>query len=83
MDYKKDSIRFEATYKLDGKPELEYVTKSEEDKAIDFVRWNQAMEGFEMTPESEEDCRRIFRGEITADEAIKKALKRHGFDSDK
>lgn len=80
MKYAKIEEKLISSLKLDGESEEKYVVKSsvDEDKAIEFVKFNQAMEGFEVTPEDEEDMRKIWRGEITIDEAINQVLDKHG-----
>lgn len=85
MKYRNKTERMTPSLKIDGKPKDNYNlgSLSEEDKVIDFVKFNQAVEGFEMTVESEDRCRKIFRGEMTADEAIKEILKKHGIERNK
>lgn len=82
MEYKVSNESFIPSLKLDGEPEAEYIVKSEEDKIIDFVKFNQAMEGFEMTSDSEVRCRKLIRGEISADDAVKEIIKIHGLESE-
>ena len=37
------------------------------------------MAGYEMTSQDEEDIRRMFRGELTGDEAVLLAMERDGY----
>ncbi len=50
-----------------------------EDQKAAAVRASMTMAGYTMTTRDEEDVRRIFRGEITGDEAVLEVLERHGF----
>ena len=50
-----------------------------EDQKAAAVRASMTMAGYTMTTRDEEDVRRIFRGEITGDEAVLEVLERHGY----
>lgn len=78
MMYKNPEEKMEPSLKLDGENENNYRVTSKEDKIIDFVRWNQSIEGFDMPPEDEKECRRIIKGEITVEESIDRFLTSHG-----
>lgn len=87
MNYKNLEEYFEPTTKVDGEETLadmlqryQEAALEQENRYVEFIRFNQSMEGFEMTPEGEARCRRIFRGEISADEAVKEILKSHGIE---
>jgi hypothetical protein len=50
-----------------------------EDQKAAAVRASMTMAGYTMTTRDEEDVRRIFRGEITGDEAVLEVLERRGY----
>ena len=50
-----------------------------EDQKVAAVRASMTMAGYTMTTRDEEDVRRIFRGEITGDEAVLEVLERRGY----
>ena len=50
-----------------------------EDQKVAAVRASMTMAGYEMTAQDEEDIRRIFRGELTGDEAVLLAMERDGY----
>lgn len=55
-----------------------------EDQKVAAVRASMTMAGYTMTPADEEDVRPIFRGEITGDEAVLRAMEADGYgDSDR
>lgn len=43
------------------------------------VRASMTMAGYEMTAQDEEDIRRMYRGELTGDEAVLLAMERDGY----
>nr|WP_011013298.1 antitoxin VbhA family protein [Corynebacterium jeikeium]AAL85940.1 YpkF [Corynebacterium jeikeium] len=50
-----------------------------EDQKAAAVRASMTMAGYTMTTRDEEDVRRIFRGEITGDEAVLEVMERRGY----
>ena len=50
-----------------------------EDQKAAAVRASMTMAGYEMTSQDEEDIRRMFRGELTGDEAVLLAMERDGY----
>lgn len=50
-----------------------------EDQKVAAVRASMTMAGYTMTTRDEEDVRRIFRGEITGDEAVLEVMERRGY----
>lgn len=50
-----------------------------EDQKVAAVRASMTMAGYTMTPHDEEDIRQIFRGDITGDEAVLKAMEADGY----
>ncbi len=50
-----------------------------EDQKVAAVRASMTMAGYEMTAQDEEDIRRMFRGELTGDEAVLLAMERDGY----
>lgn len=50
-----------------------------EDQKVAAVRASMTMAGYEMTSQDEEDIRRMFRGELTGDEAVLLAMERDGY----
>ncbi len=54
------------------------MNEKEIEKIVANVKANQHFEGLEMTEQGLEDCRRVLRGEISADEIIKRRLQEAG-----
>ncbi|MGJ4127238.1 antitoxin VbhA family protein [Corynebacterium macclintockiae] len=50
-----------------------------EDQKVAAVRASMTMAGYTMTAQDEHDIRRMFRGEITGDEAVLQAMERDGY----
>ncbi|MGJ4108575.1 antitoxin VbhA family protein [Corynebacterium macclintockiae] len=50
-----------------------------EDQKVAAVRASITMAGYTMTDQDEKDIRRIFRGELTGDEAVLQVLERDGY----
>ena len=50
-----------------------------EDQKVAAVRASMTMAGYDMTAQDEEDIRRMFRGELTGDEAVLLAMERDGY----
>lgn len=55
------------------------MTEKEIDQKIEFVRFNMACEGFELTKEDIETGRDILQGKISGDEAVKRILEENGY----
>lgn len=49
------------------------------DRKIEFVRFNMACEGFELTEKDIETGRDILQGKITGDEAVKRIIQENGY----
>lgn len=54
------------------------MTEKEIQEALAFARFNLACEGFEVTEENMRVGRDILEGKITADEAVKSYIEKHG-----
>ena len=50
-----------------------------EDQKVAAVRASMTQAGYEMTAQDEKDIRRMFRGELTGDEAVLLAMERDGY----
>lgn len=55
------------------------MTEKEMDQKIEFVRFNMACEGFELTKKDIETGRDILQGKISGDEAVKRILEENGY----
>lgn len=77
MLFKPDDERFTPSLKLDGEQPTYEVSKSGDEKVLSFVRFNQEAEGFEVTPELEEEGRQILSGEKDIEAAIKETISSH------
>lgn len=55
------------------------MTEKEIDQKIEFVRFNMACEGFELTKKDIETGRDILQGKISGDEAVKRILEENGY----
>ena len=49
------------------------------DRKIEFVRFNMACEGFELTEKDIETGRDILQDKITGDEAVKRIIQENGY----
>lgn len=49
------------------------------EKEIEFVRFNMACEGFELTEQDIEIGRNILQGKITGDKAVKRIIQENGY----
>lgn len=53
------------------------MTENEIQKALDFARFNQSCEGFEVTGDNEKTGREMLGGKITANTAVANIIKKH------
>ena len=54
------------------------MTEDEIQKALAFVQFNMACEGFELTEDNLIIGRKILEGKITGDEAVRYYIEKHG-----
>lgn len=56
------------------------MTEKEIARKIEFVRFNMACEGFELTQQDIETGREILKDKITGDEAVERVLQENGYE---
>lgn len=55
------------------------MNEKEIERKIEFVRFNMACEGFELTEQDIDTGREILQGKITGDEAVKRIIQENGY----
>ena len=65
---------FTPSLKLDGDNIASYVVSSQDEKILAFAKANMEIEGFEISPELEEEGQKILTGEIDVEDFVRDTI---------